>query len=358
MRRQWLDERSYADLVALCQFLPGPASSQVGIAIGMMRGGLLGGVTSWIGFTLPSVVALILFAYLLQGVDVGNSGWLHGLMIVAVAIVAQAVWGMARTLAPDRTRATIAILTAIATLVWPTAAGQILWIVLAGLFGWLFLPRGEPGSSPQLSIPVSKRTAIISWCLFFGLLLGLPLLNQVVASYWLSVFDAFYRVGSLVFGGGHVVLPLLQAEVVPSGWVTQAEFLAGYGATQAVPGPLFTFAAYLGTVMNGWTGALFVTVAVFLPSFLLIAGSLPFWEAVRKRPVFQAALSGINAAVVGILLAALYNPIWVKAISTPLDFSLALLAFLLLLFWKLPPWVVVVVTALGGWIISGVSGGA
>lgn len=350
-RRKWLDEKSYGDLVALCQFLPGPASSQVGIAIGMMRAGILGGVASWIGFTLPSVLALLLFAYALQGTGVESAGWLHGLMIVAVAIVAQAVWGMAKSFAPDRTRATIAILTAILTLMWPVASGQIGLIVLAGLFGWWFLPKAEQQVSTEMKVPVSKRTAMVAWGLFFALLVGLPLLSQTVASYWLAVFDSFYRVGSLVFGGGHVVLPLLQAEVVPSGWVTSQEFLAGYGATQAVPGPLFTFAAYLGAQMNGWTGALVATVAIFLPSFLLVTGALPFWDDIRRRPKFQAALNGVNAAVVGILLAALYNPIWTKAILAPIDFALALVAFGLLVFWKLPPWVVVLIAALVAWVV-------
>jgi len=350
-RRQWLDEKSYGDLVALCQFLPGPASSQVGIAIGMMRAGILGGVASWIGFTLPSVLMLLLFAFLLQGTGAEQPGWLHGLMIVAVAIVAQAVWGMAKSFAPDRTRATIAIVTAILTLVWPLASGQIVLIVLAGIFGWLFLPKVEQQVTTAMQVPVSKRAASVAWCLFVVLLIGLPLLSQTVASYWLAVFDSFYRVGSLVFGGGHVVLPLLQAEVVPSGWVTNQEFLAGYGATQAVPGPLFTFAAYLGAVMNGWTGALVATVAIFLPSFLLVTGALPFWDDIRRRPKFQAALHGVNAAVVGILLAALYNPIWTKAILSPLDFALALVAFALLVLWKLPPWVVVLIAALLGMVL-------
>ncbi|BCJ85663.1 chromate efflux transporter [Effusibacillus dendaii] len=351
-RRKWLDEKSYADLVALCQFLPGPASSQVGIAIGMMRGGLLGGIASWIGFTLPSAIALMIFALVLQGFDVTNAGWLHGLMIVAVAIVAQAVWGMSRTLTPDRNRASIAIITAIITLVWPTAFGQVALIAAAGIFGWLFFPKGKVPDSPRLHFPISRRTAIVSWVLFLGLLAGLPLLRQMNASHVLAMFDSFFRVGSLVFGGGHVVLPMLQAEVVPTGWLTDTQFLAGYGAAQAVPGPLFTFAAYLGGAMNGLSGAVIALVAIFLPSFLLIAGALPFWDSVRSHPGFQSALSGINAAVVGILLAALYNPVWTKAINSPIDFGLAIAAFGLLMLWKLPPWVVVVFSAFGGAIIA------
>lgn len=351
-RRQWLDDKSYADLVALCQFLPGPASSQVGISIGMMRGGLLGGLASWIGFTLPSALALMIFAYALKNYDVGNAGWLHGLMIVAVAVVAQAVWGMARKLAPDRTRGTIVILTAIITLLWPFAYGQLILIAAAGVFGRFFLTKSEIPETPHISIAISRRSAVAAWVLFFGLLIGLPLLRTVIDSHWLAVFDSFFRVGSLVFGGGHVVLPMLQAEVVPPGWLTDTQFLAGYGAAQAVPGPLFTFSAYLGTVMNGWIGALVALIAMFLPSFLLITGSLPFWDVIRRRPNFQSVLKGINASVVGILLAALFNPVWVIAIYTPYDFCLAIASFGLLMLWKLPPWVVVLFSVIGGAIIS------
>jgi chromate transporter len=352
IRRKWIDEKSYADLVALCQFLPGPASSQVGMAIGMLRAGWLGGIASWIGFTLPSAIALMIFAFMLQGFNVGQVGWLHGLMIVAVAIVAQAVWGMSRTLAPDRYRASIAIVTAIIILIWPTALSQVLIIVAAGLTGWLLLPKNPIPESSQLKFPIRRRTAILLWIIFFGLLLGLPLLRQIHPSYWLSIFDSFYRVGSLVFGGGHVVLPLLQAEVVPPGWLSDSEFLAGYGAAQAVPGPLFTFSAYLGGVMNGLSGAIIALLAIFLPSFLMVGGALPFWDLIRRRPAFQAALNGINAAVVGILLAALYDPVWTKAINTPLDFGLAIAAFGLLMLWKIPPWVVVLFSAAGGSVIA------
>lgn len=351
-RRKWLDEKSYADLVALCQFLPGPASSQVGISIGMMRGGLLGGIASWCGFTLPSALALMIFAYALKDYNVGNAGWLHGLMIVAVAVVAQAVWGMARNLAPDRTRGTIALLTAMITLLWPSAYGQLILIAAAGVFGRFFLPKSEIPETPHLGLSISRRAAVVAWILFFGLLIGLPLLRQAVASHSLAVFDSFFRVGSLVFGGGHVVLPMLQAEVVPPGWMTDSQFLAGYGAAQAVPGPLFTFSSYLGTVMNGWQGALIALIAMFLPSFLLITGSLPFWDAIRRRPNFQSVLKGINAAVVGILLAALFNPVWMSAIHNPYDFCLAIAAFGLLMLWKLPPWVVVLFSAAGGALVS------
>ncbi len=347
-RRKWLDETSYADLVALCQFLPGPASSQVGISIGILRGGLWGGLASWCGFTLPSALALMMFAFMLKSGNVSGAGWLHGLMIVAVAVVAQAVWGMARSLAPDRTRGSIAIVTAILSLLWTSPYSQLVLIAAAGLFGRFFLGKSEISEAPRLGIPLSKRVAVAAWILFFGLLAGLPLLRQVAHSHFLAVFDSFYRVGSLVFGGGHVVLPMLQSEVVQAGWLTDSQFLAGYGAAQAVPGPLFTFSSYLGTVMSGWLGGLIALAAMFLPSFLLVAGSLPFWDAIRRRSQFQSALKGINAAVVGILLAALYNPVWTSAVHTPLDFSLVMLALGLLMLWKLPPWAVVLLSAAAG----------
>jgi chromate transporter len=352
-RKQWLDEQSYADLVALCQFLPGPASSQVGIAIGIARARLLGGVAAWLGFTLPSALALMVF-----GLGVGafasaaDAGWLHGLKIVAVAVVAQAVWGMARSLCPDRERATIAILASIVTLAWPSAVGQISSIALAGIAGVVIFPGSASSTISHMRFPVGKKTAIAAWVIFFILLAGLPLLRQIAPGHALEVFDSFFRVGSLVFGGGHVVLPLLQAEVVSPGWVTNEQFVAGYGAAQAVPGPLFTFSAYLGTVMgpepNGWPGALLALVAIFLPSFLLITGALPFWDLLRSVPVFQSALKGINAAVVGLLLAALYKPVWTSAIYSAADFGLGLVAFALLMFLRFPPWLVVVLTAFGG----------
>lgn len=355
LRRKWLSEKAYADLVALCQFLPGPASSQVGIAIGMMRAGLMGGIAAWIGFTLPSTMALMVFAFALRGFSLEKAGWLHGLVVVAVPIVAQAVWGMARNLTSDRSRATIALLTTIITLAWPTAVTQVLLIASAGLVGWLFLPKAPVPEIHRMNAPLSRGMAVLSWVIFGTLLAGLPLSRQIFPGQGLAAFDSFFRVGSLVFGGGHVVLPLLQAEVVPPGWLTDTQFIAGYGAAQAVPGPLFTFAAYLGAVMNGLAGALLTTIAIFLPSFLLIAGALPFWEYIRRHPDFQAALNGVNAAVVGILLAALYNPVWTKAIKTPADFSLALAAFALLMLWKLPPWLVVVFSALGGAVIAGLA---
>jgi chromate transporter len=357
VRRKWLDERSYADLVALCQFLPGPASSQVGMAIGIARAGLPGALAAWIGFTLPSALALVLFAYSV-GASGGMSevGWLHGLKVVAVAVVAQAVWGMAKGLCPDRQRATLAILAAIVTLSWPSAAGQLLSIAAAATIGWLVLPPTGAGTEPHSQFPVGKRTGVVAWIIFFALLFGLPIIRQFATSHTLDVFDSFFRVGSLVFGGGHVVLPLLQAEVVGHGWVTDEQFVAGYGATQAVPGPLFTFAAYLGAVIDGSGGALLTLIAIFLPSFLLVIGALPFWDLLRTKSRFQSALSGINAAVVGLLLAALYQPVWTSAIHTSADFSLGLIAFGLLMFWKWPPWLVVVLTAAGGELLARVVG--
>ena len=352
VRRKWIDEQSYADLVALCQFLPGPASSQVGIGLGIIRAGVPGGLAAWIGFTLPSAIALMLFGFGVQSLNVGDAGWLHGLKIVAVAVVAQAVWGMARSLCPDRERATIAILAAIAMLIWPTPVGQVLTIAVAGLVGWWLLPVSAIPPSHSVRVPLSHRAAVVAWILFFGLLIVFPLLRQVVQSPTLDVFDSFYRVGSLVFGGGHVVLPLLHAEVVPTGWVTNEQFVAGYGAAQAVPGPLFTFSAYLGVVRqqppNGLAGGMLALFAIYLPTFFMTAGALPFWDTVRAHPTFQSALRGINAAVVGVLAAALYNPIWTSAIVRPADLALGLAAFGLLMFWKLPPWLVVVLAAIGG----------
>src|SRR5213593_3605042 len=355
-RRRWIDEDTYADLVALCQFLPGPTSSQVGIAIGILRAGLPGAVAAWVGFTLPSAVALVAFAFGLQRLGVTDAGWLHGLKIAAVAVVANAVWGMARSLAPDRERATVAILSAVVVLAWPGAPGQVLVIVGAGLIGWRVLAGSQGDKRASLPTTISRRAAVAALVVFFALLGVLPLLRQVVASQALVVFDSFFRVGSLVFGGGHVVLPLLQPEVVPPRWVTNEEFVAGYGAAQAVPGPLFTFAAYLGTVMhqkpNGIAGAALALVAIFLPTFLMVVGALPLLSALRARPGFQAALRGINAAVVGLLLAALYHPVWTSAIRTSTDLALALVTFALLGLWSVPAWLVVVIAALGGAVLG------
>lgn len=352
-RRRWLSDSVYADLVALCQFLPGPASSQVGLSIGLSRAGYAGALAAWTGFTLPSAIALVLFAYGIHAAgDVTGAGWLHGLKVAAVAVVAQAVLGMARSLAPDRARATLAVVAAAIVSAVPSAWGQLGAIVLGGLVGLAWLRAETPTAEAALPLSVSRRTGVFVLVIFFALLIGLPLLASAVPAQGLKLFDAFYRAGSLVFGGGHVVLPLLQASVVPPGWVTNDTFLAGYGAAQAVPGPLFTFSAYLGAAMgpepNGWMGAVICLIGIFLPSFLLVVGALPFWEELRHRPAAQAALKGVNAAVVGLLLAALYNPVWTAGILNATDFALAIAAFLLLFKWQTPPWLVVVLCAMAG----------
>jgi chromate transporter len=353
VRHRWLADSAYADLVALCQFLPGPASSQVGIAIGLMRAGLPGALAAWLGFTLPSAVVMILFAYGVDAfADTAGAGWLRGLKVVAVAVVAHAVWGMARTLSADRDRATLTVVAAAIVLFWPTALGQVGAILLGAVTGILFLGGAVAQGEGHLTVPISRRAAVASLALFFVLLLGLPVLAAAVDGMAVRLFDSFYRAGSLVFGGGHIVLPLLQAAVVDPGWVTRDAFVAGYGAAQAVPGPLFTFAAYLGAVLipepDGVVGGILCLTAIFLPSFLLVIGVLPFWDGLRRRPQAQAALRGVNAAVVGLLLAALYDPVWTSGIRTPADFALAIAALLLLAFWKLPPWLVVIATALAG----------
>jgi chromate transporter len=351
-RRKWMDEKSYADLVALCQFLPGPASSQVGIGIGVMRGGILGGIVSFIGFTLPSVIALIIFALILQGLDVADAGWIHGLKIVAVAVVAHAILGMAKNLTPDLKRKGIALFALVGTLIWQTALTQVGVIIMSALIGFLLYRQHTDNNDARIQFPISKGFAIICLILFFGLLFLLPILREVTSSNWIAMFDSFYRSGSLVFGGGHVVLPLLEREFVPTGWLSKDEFLAGYGAAQAVPGPLFTFAAYLGAVMKGWQGGLLATVAIFLPAFLLILGSLPFWDLLRRNPKIKGALMGVNAAVVGILIAAFYQPIWTSSILAPIDFAFAAILFSMLVYWKLPPWVIVVTGAIGGSLLT------
>ncbi len=366
VRRRWLDEKTYADLVALCQFLPGPASSKIGIAIGLSRAGYAGALAAWIaragyagalaawiGFTMPSALAMVLFAYgVLSLGDMLGSGWLHGLKIAAVAVVAQAVLTMMRSLAPDRERATLAVAAAALTVAFPNVWGQIGAIVLGGIVGVTLLGGGAPKDHVAMPHTVGRTAAIGAIVLFFAILFGLPLVLAAVPNQSLQYFEAFYRAGSLVFGGGHVVLPLLQASVVPPGWVTNDAFLAGYGAAQAVPGPLFTFAAYLGAIMgpepNGWAGAALCLVAMFLPAFLLVIGPLPYWDELRRRTWAQSALRGVNAAVVGLLLAALYSPVWTSGILGAGDFVLGAAAFLLLFMWQTPPWVVVILCALGG----------
>jgi chromate transporter len=356
-RRQWLDEAAYTDIIALCQFLPGPASSQVGITIGILRAGLPGALAAWLGFSGPSAIAMIAFGYgVAQLGDIAQAPWLHGLKIVAVAVVAQAVWSMARTLCPDRLRATMAVAAALLVLALPNAVGQIGAIVLGALIGWRLLPADPKAAHSEIAIHIAKPLAIVALIAFFVLLAGLPLLKTASGSHAVALFDSFYRSGSLVFGGGHVVLPLLQKEVVPPGWIGNDAFLAGYGAAQAVPGPLFTFAAYLGTEMqpgpNGWVGGLICLLAIYLPSFLLLVGVLPYWDALRRRAGVQSALKGVNAAVVGLLLAALYTPVWTSAILGPADFAIGIAAFLLLALWRVPPWIVVALGAASAQLLA------
>jgi chromate transporter len=349
-RRKWLDEAHYLDIVALCQFLPGPASSQTGITIGILRAGLPGAFAAWIGFSGPSILAMILFGYGLGTLgDIAHVPWLHGLKIVAVAVVAQAVWGMARNLCPDRERATVAVGAALLALAVPSWAGQIGAIMAGGLIGWLRFSATTVIEAAPITVRIARPLAIISLVTFFVLLFGMPALVAATDNHVLALVSSFYRSGALVFGGGHVVLPLLQHSVVPPGWVGNDAFLAGYGAAQAVPGPLFTFAAYLGTVMgpppNGWVGGLICVCAIYLPSFLLLLGVLPFWDTLRRRRGIRAALTGVNAAVVGLLLAALYTPVWTSAIFGPADFAIGIIAFLLLVMWRVPPWLVVILGA-------------
>jgi len=339
VRRRWLPDQTYADLVALCQFLPGPASSQVGFSLGLLRAGFLGGLAAWAGFTLPSAVLLVLFAL---GANALNPSLFQGLQLVAVAIVAQALWGMARSLCPDRERASIATLATLAILLAGTAWVQVAVIFLGGVAGFFLCRTLDQAPIHALPIPVSRRIGVLALVVFFLLLVGLP---------GFPVFNAFYRSGALVFGGGHVVLPLLREAVVVPGWVSDDAFLAGYGAAQAVPGPLFTFAAYLGTILkvspHGVGGAVLCLVALFLPGLLVLVGTLPFWEDFRRHPNAQAVMRGINAAVVGLLAAALYSPVFSSAVKTPQDFGIAAAGFILLTVWRAPPLLVVALSVLG-----------
>jgi len=359
-RRRWLDDAHYADLVALCQFLPGPASSQVVFGLGMHRAGLAGALLASICFTLPSALLMIGFAYgLASAADLGSAGWLHGLKLAAVAVVAQAVWSMGKRLCPDRARVSICIAAAAALLALPGALAQLGAIAGGGLVGWWLYRREPAAASPRERGEEPARrhlAATAALGLFFALLLALPALAAATGSRLVAVFDSFYRAGSLVFGGGHVVLPLLRSEVVPSGWLSDDRFLAGYGGAQALPGPLFTFAAYLGAAMapgpRAWLHGLWCLLAIFLPAWLLIGGALPFWHRLRTRPSAQAALAGANAAVVGVLLAALYSPVIAESIRDRLDVVAALAAFGVLEHWKAPPWfVVLALAAAGQWLL-------
>lgn len=360
-RRRWMSDKEYADLVALCQFLPGPASSQVGFAMGLHRAGTWGALAAFVAFTLPSAALMIAFAYgatLFEGVL--GQGLLTGLKIVAVAIVAQAVWGMARMLTPDARRASIAVVAAVVALLWAGSLGQVLAIVLGGLAGVLLCRTDPPGAggadSALIRFPVRRAVGIGALISVAVLLVILPLLTWLTGNGTVSLVDAFFRAGALVFGGGHVVLPLLEAETVATGWVSPEQFLAGYGAAQAVPGPLFTFAAYLGTLSTvgpgGILGGLVALLAIFLPGFLILVGVLPFWNVLRTRTGMRSLMRGANAAVVGILAAALYDPLFTTAILGPGSFSLALVCFVLLVSWKLPPWAVVLIGGAGGILLA------
>jgi chromate transporter len=353
VRRRWLDDQAYVDLVALCQFLPGPASSQVGFSIGLTRAGYRGALAAWAGFTLPSAIMLVLFAYGASALTgPAGTGLLHGLKLVAVAIVAQAVWGMARTLCPDRERASIAAVAALIILFSSSSLAQICSILLGGLAGLCLCRGAPPTATGRIVMPVSRTAGVAALVVFFVLLIGLPILQSFRISPGIALFDAFYRSGALVFGGGHVVLPLLREAFVTPGWISDDAFLAGYGAAQAVPGPLFTFAAYLGAVVgpspHGVAGAALGLFGIFLPGILILLGTLPFWDSFRKRADAQAVMRGVNAAVVGLLGAALYNPVWTSSVKTPGDFGIALVGFVLLTVWRAPPLLVVVVSALGG----------
>jgi chromate transporter len=358
VRRKWIDEHAYADLVALCQFLPGPASSQTGFSIGFMRAGYLGALAAWTGFTLPSAAALILFAY---GVGSLNgpigTGLLHGLKLTAVAIVAQAVWGMARSLCPDRQRASIAVVAALVILFSTSPVAQIGAIALGGIAGLWLCRNGAATPSGHFDMRISRRAGSVALIGFFALLAGLPALRGLTASSGVVLFEAFYRSGALVFGGGHVVLPLLREAFVAPGWLSDDAFLAGYGAAQAVPGPLFTFAAYLGTVVtpepHGLAGAVLGLVGIFLPGMLILLGALPFWDSFRKQASAQAVMRGVNAAVVGLLGATLYDPVWTSTVHSPRDFGIALVGFVLLASWRAPPLLVVAFSAIAG-MLSGI----
>ncbi|MBH9967324.1 chromate efflux transporter [Bacillus enclensis] len=351
-RRKWLTDKTYADLIALCQFLPGPASSQVGISIGMLRGGILGGIISFLGFTLPSVIVLVIFALLYQTFTLGDAGFIHSLKVVAAAVVLHALIGLGKKLTPDKSRIAIALGAAVIMLVAPSAWIQILIIVAAGLLGWkLFKDKAESKIEP-FHVSISKKTGLASLSVLIGLLIFLPILNNTFNSSLLNIFDVFFRVGSLVFGGGHVVLPMIERELVPQGLLSADEFLAGYGMAQAVPGPLFTFSSYLGTMMEGIAGAAVATAAIFLPSFLLIVAALPFLSELRKRAAFQGILMGVNASVVGILLAAFYDPVIKSSILDGSDFALGAVLFALLNVWKVPAWMIVIIGVAGGYILQ------
>jgi chromate transporter len=360
-RRRWFDDRGFADLVALCQSLPGPASSQLGIAIGARQAGMLGGIVSWLGFTVPSAMALVLFGLLSGSADLSGAGWIHGLKLAAVAVVAQAVYLVARSLTPDAPRRAVALAAMAVALLWSTPFSQLAIIAGGALIGWLVL--GTPAAGAEAGAetvaaqsPIGRRAGAVALGLFIVLLLGLPLLRAVTGSEGVAMVETYYRTGSLVFGGGHVVLPLLHAGVVDPGWVSEDRFLAGYGAAQAVPGPLFSFAAYLGAVsvppLGGWSGGAIALVSIYLPSFLLIFGVLPYWDRLRQSASFRRALIGTNAAVVGLLAAALYRPIWTGAVESAADVVVVVVGLALLVIGRVPPIGVVVLAAVAGQLVG------
>lgn len=353
-RRRWLSDDEFADLVGLTQFLPGPASSQLGIAIGMQRAGLLGGLAAWLAFTAPSAVAMIALASVFRTHDVADAGWVLGLKLAAVAVVAHAVVTMWRSLVTDWRRRALAVAAAVTVLLWTIPFAQVVVIAVGGILGWRLLSAPEIGERRVLHFGVTRRVGAIALAVFAALLLILPIAGRATESHPVALTDAFYRSGALVFGGGHVVLPLLESRVVGPGWVSEEDFLAGYGAAQAVPGPLFTFAGYLGAVgepsPNGVTGGTIALVAIFLPAFLLVIGAVPFWSELRRRPVFLTALAGINAAVVGLLLAALYRPVFISAVGDAADLGVALAGFGALVL-RAPPWAVVLGCVLAGQLL-------
>jgi chromate transporter len=351
-KRKWLDEKSYADLMALAQFLPGPSSSQVGIGVGSARGGVLGGMMAFLGFTWPSALILALFAMFAQGLNVETHTWLNGLRIVSLAVVLHAALGMAAKLTPDNKTKSIALAALVTMLIWQSRITQVTILIVAGIIGLLFFKTPLHVEGKNTAFKVSKTFGAVCLILFFTLLFIVPVLTQMIDNQWLTLFNPIFRSGALVFGGGHVVLPLLEAEFVPTGLMYGDVFLAGFGLTQAMPGPLFTFASYIGAVMHGAIGALVGIAGIFLPGILLLYGCLPFWDSLRRNSVIKRALIGLNAAVVGTLLAAFYSPIWMNSIFEPIDFALFAVLFGMLSFWKLPPWIVVISGALGGFLIG------
>ncbi|MGP4069210.1 chromate efflux transporter [Halobacillus sp. B29] len=351
-RRKWLNDKTYADLIALCQFLPGPASSQVGISIGILRGGILGGITSFIGFTLPSVIVLVVFALLYQNFSLADADFIHSLKVVAAAVVLHALIGLGQKLTPDKSRKAIAVVAALVMLLYPSAWIQIVIILAAGLLGLSWFKDKAESKIEPFDVSISKKTGVLSLTILGVSLVSLPIITSLVNNPLLHIFDIFFRVGSLVFGGGHVVLPMIERELVPQGLLSPDEFLAGYGMAQAVPGPLFTFSSYLGTMMEGVAGAVIATIGIFLPSFLLIIGALPFLSELRKRASFQGILMGVNASVVGILLAAFYDPVVKSSIFDGADFALGTILFALLNIWKVPAWMIVILGVIGGYLLN------